>query len=132
MDDFNKKILLIEDDEAMLQALYDIFAENGFLVYKARDGQEGLMVALKEHPDIILLDILMPRMDGLIMMKKLRKDEWGKTVPIVLLTNVTPDSDSTIRSIVEHKPAYYLIKSDVTLEATLEKVQDVLATRSGE
>lgn len=51
----------------------------------AKDGEEGLELALKEKPDLILLDVIMPKMDGMTMMKKLRKDNWGKKVPIILL-----------------------------------------------
>lgn len=93
----NKKILVIEaveDNAPLRKALHDKFSLEGFSVIDAKDGEEGLTVAMSEHPDLILLDILMPKMDGLTMMKKLRQgDEWGKHVPIIVLTNHSADSD---------------------------------------
>lgn len=128
MDGDQRKILLIEDEEPMLQALTDTFNNDGYSVYQARDGEVGLELAFKEHPDIILLDILMPRMDGMSMIKKLRANLWGKQVPVILLTNVNPDRNDIIQGIVSFQPAYYLVKSDVTLEGILAKVKEVLTT----
>ena len=126
MGTVSQKILIVEDEASMLNVLGDTFATLGLQVFKAKDGTEGLASALKEHPDIILLDILMPKMDGMEMMKKLRADGWGKDVRIIILTNVNPDSDTTIKAIVENQPSYYLIKSDVKLEDIVEKVKEVL------
>jgi two-component system response regulator (stage 0 sporulation protein A) len=89
------------------------------------NGEEALQLAFKEHPDLILLDILMPRMDGLVTMDKLREDVWGKTVPIIVLTNLGPD-DKITEKILQHKPAYYLIKSDTKLEELVEKINTVI------
>jgi len=122
-----QKILIVEDEGSMLNVLSDTFLTQGLNVVKAKNGEEGLNLALKNHPDVILLDILMPKMDGMEMMKKLREDAWGKTVKIIILTNVNPDSDVTIKNIVENQPSYYLIKSDVKLEDIVEKVTEVLS-----
>jgi len=127
MDEGKKKrILIIEDEPPMLQALNDALTGAGFETLLAGDGEEGLRMALQQKPDIILLDILMPKIDGMTMMKKIREDAWGKKVPMIILTNVNPDSDATINAVVENQPAYYLIKSDMTLEVILEKVKEVL------
>ena len=126
MVDTNQKILIVEDEVSMLQVLSDTFSGLGLRVLKAKNGEEALRVAFKEHPEIILLDVLMPKMDGMETMKKLREDQWGKKVKIIILTNVNPDSDMTIKSIVEDQPSYYLIKSDVKLEDIVDKVQEVL------
>lgn len=121
-----KKILIVEDDEAMQKAISEVFANQDFTVLSADDGEEGLSISLKEHPDIILLDILMPKMDGMILLQKLRLDEWGKAVPVIILTNVNPNSNSVISSVLQTEPAYYLIKSDVKLEGIVDKVREVL------
>lgn len=121
-----KKILIVEDEETTQKAVSEAFATQEFTVITANDGEEGLSVSLKEHPDLILLDILMPKMDGMIMLQKLRLDEWGKTVPVIILTNVNPNSSSTISSVLQNEPAYYLMKSDVKLEGIVDKVKEVL------
>jgi DNA-binding response OmpR family regulator len=119
-------VLIVEDEESMLQALVDAFTSSGFIVEKAKNGEEGIKVALQKHPGIILLDILMPKMDGLALLRKLRADLWGKEVPVVMLTNVNPESNTLIQEVLEQKPAYYLIKSNVTLEGIVDKVKEVL------
>ncbi len=126
MNEGKKKILIIEDDLPMLKALSDTFTNLDFFVTTARDGEEGLRFALKTIPDVILLDILMPRMDGMTMLKRLRQDTWGKTVPVIILTNVNPESNETLYDVTETAPAYYLIKTDTTLDGIVEKVKEVL------
>jgi len=77
---------------------------------------------------IILLDILMPKMDGITMMKTLRqKDEWGKNVPIILLTNLSADDENIMKAITENELAYYLVKSDHTIQDLVEKVKERLS-----
>ena len=122
----NKRILVVEDEEVMQRAIAEAFANQEFTILKADDGDEGLSVALKEHPDLILLDILMPKMNGMSMLQKLRADEWGKTVPVIILTNVSPNSSSVINSVLQNEPAYYLVKSDVKLEGIVNRVKEVL------
>lgn len=122
----NKKILIVEDEEAMQRAISEALSNQEITTLTANDGEEGLRAALKEHPDLILLDILMPRMDGMVMLQKLRLDEWGKKVPVIILTNVSPNANSVIDSVLKNEPAYYLVKSDVKLEGIVDKIKDVL------
>lgn len=122
----NKKILIVEDEEAMLDAISDTLSNQGFTTITAGDGEEGLDIALKQHPDLILLDIFMPKMDGLVMLQKLRLDEWGRKAPVIILTNLNPNSNSVINSVLKNEPAYYLLKSDVKLEGIVDKVKEVL------
>ena len=126
----NKKILIVEDEESMLDAISDYLETQEFATLTARDGEEGLEIALKEHPDLILLDILMPKMDGMIMLQKLRVDQWGKTAPVIILTNVSPNANSVINSVLKNEPAYYLVKSDVKLEGIVDKIKEVLKIES--
>lgn len=127
-----KKILIVEDEESMLDAISDSLVNQEFATLMAKDGEEGLKIALKERPDLILLDILMPKMDGMIMLQKLRQDEWGKGVPVIILTVVNPNANTVINSVLENEPAYYLVKSDVKLEGIVEKVKDVLKIENSE
>jgi DNA-binding response OmpR family regulator len=123
----NKKtILIVEDDRSLLRALVDKFKLKNFHVIDSTDGKRGLEMALKEEPDVILLDILMPKMDGITMLGKLRQEnKWGKRVPVIILTNVEPDNNM-LQSIIEHKPAYYLVKSDFKIQEVVDKVEDCL------
>lgn len=117
-------ILIVEDEQALLKVYAERFSEEGFLVLKAGNGQEGLDIALREKPDIILLDILMPVMDGLTMMKKLRENEsWDKNVPIIFLTNLSEHEEAVMKSANGNKPAYYLVKSDWSLNSIVEKAK---------
>lgn len=121
-----KKILIVEDEESVQRAISDALTNQEFATLMANDGEKGLEISLREHPDLILLDILMPKMDGLIMLQKLRQDEWGKTTPVIILTNVSPNANSIISSVLQNKPAYYLVKSDVKLEGIVDKVKEVI------
>ena len=117
-------ILIVEDELPLLKVYADRFSEEGFLVLKASNGQEGLDIAMKEKPDLILLDILMPIMDGLTMMQKLRENKiWGKTVPIILLTNLSADEKRIKKLVDENRPAYYLVKLDWSLSAIIQKAK---------
>ena len=127
----NKKILVIEeveDDTSLRKVLRDKFKLEGFNVLEARDGEEGLATALHEHPDLILLDIIMPKMDGITMMKKLRQqDEWGKNVPIILLTNLSANDEKINQAVADNMPAYYLVKSNYTIEDLVDKIRERLS-----
>lgn len=128
----NKKqtILIVEDEPALLKAYVEQFTDEGFLVLQARNGQEGYDEALKGKPDILLLDILMPVMDGLTMMQNLRENKaWDRTVPIVFLTNLSSNEERIMKIITENKPAYYFSKSSLTLQAIVETIREKLALR---
>ncbi len=120
-----KKILLIEDNESYAAVLSQKFTHEEFEVILASDGQEGVQKALTSQPDIILIDLLLPKMNGVEVMEEIRKNEWGKHVPLLILTNLNPDEEIQ-RSIEKNRPAYYLIKPEVKLEDILEKVIIIL------
>ncbi len=128
MNTVAKKILIVEDDQMLLDTLSELFTSEGFDVIKASDGKQGLEVALANHPDIMLLDVLMPVMDGMTVMKNLRQDAWGKKVPVIVLTNLNPN-DEALEAIVRDQPAYYLIKSNIKIDEMLAKVREVLGMK---
>ena len=131
MNEQSKKytLLIVEDEVSLRKALVDKFTHDGFMVHESVNGVVGLATALHEHPDIILLDIVMPRMDGMTMLKKLREtNEWGKHVPVIILTNLTSDDEARARDITELEPAYYLVKTDWKLEDLVAKVRERLET----
>jgi CheY-like chemotaxis protein len=121
-----RKILVIEDEQPMREALGDTLGQQGFTVVTADNGKDGLTIALQEQPNLILLDIFMPKMDGLMLLNQLRGTSWGQNIPVIILTNLNPNADATIKAVLDHKPAFYLIKSNVTLEEIVEKIKEVL------
>lgn len=121
------KILIIEDEDVMLKTLTEKFTNEKFEVLTAQDGENGLKIALDHRPDIILLDIILPRMDGMTMLNKLRHtNAWGEKVPVVLLTNLNAD-DEIMKGVIENEPAFFLLKSNWTLEGVVKKVNERLA-----
>jgi DNA-binding response OmpR family regulator len=104
----SKKILIAEDDGSLLSALQERFADEGFSVVTARDGEEGLIAVEKERPDLLLLDIRMPKMDGITMARKLK--EAGTDLPTIFLTNL--DDIRHISEAMGVSKSDYLIKSD--------------------
>lgn len=125
MTDQGKTILIVEDDRALSLTLKDNFEKEGFNIILAKDGVEGLKFALEQKPDLILLDIVMPNMDGMTMMRRLREDVRGKKVPIILLTNLEAD-DAIMKGVIRDEPSYYLVKANWKMEDVIEKVKERL------
>ena len=123
----NKTILVIEDEPAMLEVLADTLISEGFDVLKARSGEEGLKFALKEHPDLILLDLILPKMNGMTMLRKLRKDDWGSNVQVVILTNLSAIEKTA--EALESKVYDYLVKTNWRLEDIVKKVKERLEVK---
>ncbi|MEA3398189.1 MAG: response regulator [Patescibacteria group bacterium] len=121
-----KKTILIVDDEApMLEALSSKFKNKGFKTIEAADGEEGLAAALSNRPDLILLDIIMPKIDGMTVMKKIREDKkWGQDVPIIMLTNL--DDPESVSEAASYKVFDFLVKTDWRLEDIAKLVEDKL------
>jgi len=122
-----KKILFIEDN-AEIVALYEPkLKEAGFDVKTALDGEHGLQYALEDHPDLILLDVVMPDMDGMNVMQRIRQEgEWGKGVPIIIFTNFDVN-DERLKRVVQDKPAYYLLKANYTPHSLVAKLKEFVA-----
>lgn len=121
-----KKILIVEDEVALLQVLTEKLKKENFEVLQARNGQEGLQQAFSLHPDLILLDIIMPVMDGMTMLVKLRIDEWGKSVPVIILTNLS--NEQKVAESLQQGVYDYLVKSDWMLEDLVQKIKNRLGT----
>lgn len=120
----NKIILVAEDEEPLRRVLNDILSFEGYQVIEAVNGEEGLERVLKEHPDLILLDIVMPKMNGLAMLKKLRADDWGKTASVIILTNLS-DNDEVIKA-AESEGIPYFVKTDIKINEVIDKVKEKL------
>jgi len=114
-----KKILIVEDDEDFLSILKMKFKKEGFLVVTATDGIMGLTEAESEKPDIIVSDMLLPKMEGLEMAKKIR--EFNPKLPILFLTNLKETEE-----IKKANDFEYLIKADLTINDIITKVKEKL------
>ncbi|MDP2586818.1 MAG: response regulator [Candidatus Komeilibacteria bacterium] len=117
-------ILLIEDEE-MLANMYETkFKNEGFDIRKALDGETGLQLAGEIKPDIILLDIIMPKLDGFSVLKKIKENDKLKSVPVILLTNLGQDED--IKKGQTLGAAGYLVKANLTPIEVVNKVKEYL------
>lgn len=125
MDTNKKTILIVEDEISLRDILCKKFIREGFIILEANNGKEGLEVALREHPDLILLDIMMPVMDGVTMLKKLSEDEWGKDVKVIMLTNLS-DAEQVAEAMA-HGSHDYLVKCDWKIEDMVKKVKEQLS-----
>jgi|SRR3989344_5992394 len=121
------KILIVEDEADLRNAYSEALSSKECEVITAANGQEGLEAARKNAPDLILLDILMPVMDGLAMLQKLRQgDEHLKKVPVILLTNLSANSEDVIKKVAETEPVYYIVKTSFSLKQIVDKVKEFL------
>ncbi|MCX6765815.1 MAG: response regulator [Candidatus Moranbacteria bacterium] len=114
----------MEDDTALLEALVEKFESENFDVLQAINGVEGLESALKNHPDLILLDIIMPKMDGTAMLHELKRDHWGQHVPVVMLTNIS--DAGRLAEALEIGIDEYLVKAEWKLKDIVERVKKIL------
>lgn len=122
----NKRILIVEDEPDIREAMAEAVEQAGFLVSIAENGQIGFEKATQEKPDLILLDIVMPVMDGHETLKKLRNDPWGKTAKVIMLTSM--DDVQNIGSAHENKITDYIIKAHSSLEEIVKKIKLIIYT----
>jgi len=122
----SKKILIAEDDELLAKSLAVSLEDSGYNVFSAYDGEEALFLAEKNLPDLILLDINMPKMDGLSMLKEMRSTSWGKNIKVIILTNL--NDESRVLEALKNSVFSYLVKSDWDLDRIIKKVSDELGS----
>ena len=121
------KILVIEDEAAILKIFSYKLTSVGFNVITAANGKDGLDMAISQTPDIILLDILMPVMDGLTMLQNLRKaNDYGKKVPVIFVTNLSASDEEIIKKVAETEPIYYFVKIDMKMDDLISTIKKQL------
>lgn len=123
------KVLVVEDEEILLTGLKEELESGGYEVEGAGDGVEGLEKVKSFKPDLILLDLLMPKMDGMEMLQKLKADSETRDVPVVILTNLS--DYEKISEALSLGAMDYLVKANYKLEDLLDKVRTVLSRKSG-
>ena len=118
------KILIVEDDPLMARLYQKAFEFEGYQVVVAGDGEEGFRKALEINPTIILLDIMMPKMNGLQVLQKLKDDEKSKKIPVIILTNLAGEQDSeTALSLGAVK---YIVKSEYEPKQVTDLVKEII------
>lgn len=118
----HEKILIVEDDKILLEMYHDKFIKEGFLVITAENGKIGLEKAITQKPNIILLDLMMPVMDGKSMLSKLREFPQFKRLPVIVLTNAG-EVDNIKQTQRYDDACEFLIKSNVSIDEVAKKVK---------
>jgi DNA-binding response OmpR family regulator len=118
------KIAIIEDDQTISQMYRMKFESDGFDVQLANNGKRGVALVEEFLPDIILLDIQMPEMNGAEALTEIRKHDWGKSIPVIILTNLgEEESPKELKSLGIHS---YIVKAELTPRQVVTKVQEAL------
>jgi len=122
--DTSLKVIIVEDDEFLSDIYKTKFELEGFKVTAINDGEKGLKAIQTKNPDIVLLDVLLPKLDGFTILQMLKKDVATKDIPVVLLTSRGQKED--VQKGLEMGAADYLIKAHFKPAETVEKVKKIL------
>lgn len=120
------KVLVIDDEPAILSMYAESFRAGGFEVLTAENGEEGIKLAKNEKPNYIMLDIIMPRFNGLDVLKKIKEDPETKEIPVYLLTNLPAEcSEDKAKSL---GCAGYFVKAENDPKTVVDKIKNLLKT----
>lgn len=119
-----KTILIVEDEQTLLKLLQKTFEKEGIDVVAALDGEKGISLAKEKKPDLILLDIILPKKSGFDVLEELKQDSKTKNIPVIVLTNLSEVSD--VEKVLELGAVTYLIKQNYKLEEIVEKAKEML------
>ncbi|MBI4993467.1 response regulator [Candidatus Wolfebacteria bacterium] len=122
-------VLIVEDEKFLVRALQDSLSVEGYKVDVAFDGEEAVGKIRSKNPDIILLDILMPKKDGFYVLEELKKNPEWKTIPVIVLSNLSGDVE--IKKALAMGAVDYFVKSQHSLEEVIEKIKDHLGGKRG-
>lgn len=118
------KIAIIEDDPVISQMYRMKFETDGFDVQLAHNGERGIALVNDFRPDLILMDLQMPEMDGATALAAIRKEEWGNTIPVIILTNLgEEEAPKGIRALGIHS---YIVKAELTPRQVVQRVKQAL------
>ncbi len=126
MEENKQKILIVEDEATLQKTLQEVLIAEGYNALSALDGQRGFEIAKEEIPDLILLDIILPKMDGFEVLESLKNDETTKFIPVIILTNLGDLND--IQKALDLGATTYLVKADFSLEDVLKKIKEIIAS----
>lgn len=119
-----KRILFIEDESALQKAFSDTLRGEGYEVTSALNGEVGLRLAKEKEPDLILLDLILPKKDGFQVLEALKKGEETKKVPVIVLTNLEEAED--VQRALSLGATTYLVKANYKLEEVVDKIEKAL------
>lgn len=122
-NEVKKKILIVEDDRSLQNALSEMLTQEGYAVIGAFDGEDGLQKLNAEKPDLVLLDIILPKKDGYEVLGAIKKGEL-KDTPVLILTNL--EEVDNVQKALDLGATTFMVKSDFSLKDVLEKVQENL------
>lgn len=127
MGDAARRVLLAEDDRFLRKAAETALKRQGFAVLPAVDGEEALRKARAEAPDLILLDLIMPKMQGFEVLRALKADPATAAIPVIILSNLGQDSD--VKQALESGAAGYFIKANLSLQDLVKRVGELAGGR---
>lgn len=119
------KVLYIDDEQILRDVYVTEFQNHGIEIETASDGEEGVLKAKAIKPDLILMDVKMPKMDGLTALKKLKEDEATKHIPVIMLTNQS-EAKPDVEYAIQLGAVSYLVKVDNTPKQVLDKAREVI------
>lgn len=119
-----KTILFIEDESVLQKTLGDFLTKEGYEMMSALDGEAGLALAQKKIPDLILLDLILPKVNGFEVLEKLKQDEKTKNIPIIITTNL--EDMNSVQRAIESGADTYLVKANYSLKEVAEKIRKIL------
>lgn len=128
MGDTKAKILFVDDDNFLRKVYKAELSERGYEVLLAEDGEEGLYKAQLENPDLVILDMIMPKKSGFEVLMELQSNPVTKTIPVIILSNLGQEAD--IKKGIDLGAVEYLVKDNVTLETIVAKVEEYLHSKS--
>lgn len=121
----NKKKILVVEDDPMISSMYKTkFEADGFEVFTADNGATGLELIKKEEPDIVMLDIILPQLDGFSVLEQIKKDKTTKDIPAIMLTNLSTEEDKEKGK--KMGALDYLVKASLTPGQISEKIKKIL------
>ncbi|MDX1607852.1 MAG: response regulator [Candidatus Spechtbacterales bacterium] len=119
-----KKILFAEDEETLQKAMKQRLTEEGYEVLVAHDGETAIEMAKKEKPDLVLLDLILPKKDGFEVLEEMKADEKLNDIPVVVLTNLETNRD--IQRVLDAGATTYLVKANYEIDDVLDKLKNIL------
>ena len=119
-----KKILVIDDDITFQKTVCDAFENSGYKVLEAHDGQEGLLAVEKDSPDLIILDLVMPKLGGMDFLKMLQKDKDVNKIPVLITSNFS--GSDKVNEGMEYGVRGYIVKSEESLKTIVNAVESII------
>lgn len=119
-----KKVLCIEDESAAQKTLFDVLTQENYEVFSALDGEVGLRLAKSKKPDVILLDLILPKKNGFEVLKALKGDPETKEIPVIVLTNL--EELENVQKAVALGATTYLVKANYNLDEVVRMVQKIV------